>query len=272
MSAGSLVHVRTQVGGSWRDTDARVTDLGAVSPREASAYLFGMAEQLDGISEKGRTLMPAVIAADAPVLEPLRAIARNEHHTVYLRRQAVQWLGLAGDASVIPDLVRYASGGDAGEKKSLSNSAIAALAALEDDAGIPSLIELSRDKSSSVRHDVVFWLGQTDDPRAIRRLRQVIDDRNEENRVRKNAIFALGQCEAAPTKDLVTIYNTIEESSLREQAIFALSQRDERAATDALISIAKEDSDRRMRGKALFWLAQKKDPRVAKLISDILVK
>ena len=51
-----------------------------------------------------------------------------------------------------------------------------------------------------------------------------------------------------------------------------LSQRQDDAATDALMRIAREDKDNRMRSKALFWLAQKKDPRVTKLISDLVLK
>jgi HEAT repeat protein len=47
-----------------------------------------------------------------------------------------------------------------------------------------------------------------------------------------------------------------------------LSQRDDEAALNELMRIAQSDSDRRMRAKALFWLGQKDDPRVAKLIAD----
>ena len=42
-------------------------------------------------------------------------------------------------------------------------------------------------------------------------------------------------------------------------------------AKQALFSIARDDSDKDMRGKALFWLAQKHDPRVTKLISDLIL-
>ena len=44
------------------------------------------------------------------------------------------------------------------------------------------------------------------------------------------------------------------------------------AATDALLAIVRDDKDTRMRGKALFWLAQKDDPRVKKLIADLVLK
>ena len=51
-----------------------------------------------------------------------------------------------------------------------------------------------------------------------------------------------------------------------------LSQRQDDVATDALIRIAREDPDKDMRGKALFWLAQKDDSRVKKLIADLILK
>jgi HEAT repeat protein len=52
--------------------------------------------------------------------------------------------------------------------------------------------------------------------------------------------------------------------------VFVLSQRQDEAALNELMRIAREDSDRRMRARALFWLGQKDDPRVAKLIGDRL--
>jgi hypothetical protein len=36
--------------------------------------------------------------------------------------------------------------------------------------------------------------------------------------------------------------------------------------------IAREDSDKHMRARALFWLGQKDDPRVTKMIGDRVLK
>ena len=219
-----------------------------------------------------RILLPAVIALDAPVLSSLRQLANDEARTTDTRRQAIQWFGVVGDASVIPELMRFAHGGDAGERRSLSGAAISALAELPEDAGVPSLLALSHDSSTGVRHDVVFWLGQTEDPRAAKRLHEIIEDTAESTNVRRNALFALGQDGQVPTSDLVTAYRTLDGAALKEQAIFVLSERDDKTAIDALIDIARADPDHRMRGKAMFWLAQKHDPRVTRLLSDILVK
>jgi hypothetical protein len=347
-------NLRTQIGGEWPAPTNGMTDLGTVSSREAAAWFLSHVASLEGIGRKGRILLPAVLAADADVVPSLLALARDTARTDDTRRQALQWVGQLGDASVVPALVVFARGGASGDadvvgdqgdgaidkrgNKGLGSAALSALATLDDGAGVPALIDLSRTGSVTVRHSAVFWLGQSGDPRAVRTLHAVIEDARESERVRANAIFALshgeavgppeydylrnvfpklestrlkesvlqgmaqddagggrwllerardareplavrrsalfwaGQREATPTKDLVAAYRDLDESSLREHAIFVLSQRDDDAAIDALLRIAREDADRRMRSKALFWLAQKKDDRVSKLISDLLVK
>jgi hypothetical protein len=87
--------------------------------------------------------------------------------------------------------------------------------------------------------------------------------------VRKKAIFWAGQG-GAPVKDLASLYDSLQPETLKEHMIFVLSQRDERAATDKLLSIVRSDSDSRMRKKALFWLAQKDDPEITKVISNLV--
>jgi hypothetical protein len=72
--------------------------------------------------------------------------------------------------------------------------------------------------------------------------------------------------------ELASLYDAVSEPRLREHVIFVLSQRHEDAATDALLSIARGDQDRQMRKKALFWLAQKNDPRVTKFIADLVTR
>jgi HEAT repeat protein len=64
----------------------------------------------------------------------------------------------------------------------------------------------------------------------------------------------------------------VPDASLREHAIFVLSQRDDDTALNELMRIAREDSNKEMRAKAMFWLGQKDDPRVAKMISDQLTR
>ena len=97
-------------------------------------------------------------------------------------------------------------------------------------------------------------------------------DRGESRQLRKDALFWAGQDEETPTAQIVRAYDNDSDDSFREHAIFVLSQRDDNAALESLMQIARADRDTRMRAKALFWLGQKDDPRARKLIADIVLK
>jgi len=135
------------------------------------------------------------------------------------------------------------------------------------------VIENKRE-SAKLREHAIFSLSQAHDGSdaesayILARAR----DRDEPVSLRKSAIFWAGQREATPTKDIVAFYGSADVESLREHTIFVLSQRQDDEATDALLRIARDDRDSEMRGKALFWLAQKHDPRVQKLIADLILK
>ena len=111
---GHVTRMRLQVGGVWPSADGPVTDLGLVSPIEGSAYFFTLVPQLEGSSGKDRLLLPAVLADDAPVIQPLLALAHDEDRNLHTRQHAVQWLGILGDASVLPALMQLAR--DAGDR------------------------------------------------------------------------------------------------------------------------------------------------------------
>jgi hypothetical protein len=238
---GDVTRARTQVGGAWPSTELTVTDVGVVAPSEASAYFLSLVPRLERTG-KDRVLIPVVLADADPPLGALIALARNDDRHMDTRRSAIHWIGQLGDDTVLGTLEQLARSDD--DEDGLSGSALAALSMLEGPAG---------DAAAK-------WMIA----RAL--------DQNERRQLRKNALFWAGQHEDTPTADLVRVYNTGSATDLREHAIFVLSQRRDRAATDALLRIAQEDADTRMRGKALFWLAQKDDARVKKLIADIILK
>jgi hypothetical protein len=348
VSNGKATRATTYVGGAWSRTNERVTELGVVSPLDASNYFFGLVPQLEGVGDKSRVLLPAVLADAGDVVPQLVSLARDDSRIQETRRQAIQWLGLLGDARVVPTLVAFARSGGAGPvaedvdeddtapgKKGLATSAMAALSFIEGGVGVPALVDLARSGTPAVRSSAVFWLGQTGDPRAFSMLHNVIENAKEDERIRAHAIFSLshggddvpgaefvylrgvyprltadrlkeavlmgmgedrsngsawliarvrdtgeslkirksalfwaGQRDLTPTKDLVAVYRSAAEPSLKEHAVFVLSQRKDDAATDELMRIARDDSDKRMRARAMFWLGQKDDPRVTKFIAD----
>jgi hypothetical protein len=341
-----VIGVRARVGGAWTSNAGVSLDLGRVPAPEAAAYFLSLAPRLAG-SSRNNPLLAAALADSAVIVPDLLQLARNMSLPRETRQRAVRWVGVVGDASAVAPLAALArANGDAsrlnaddpGPGDGVEGAAVGALAMLEDGVGMDSVMDLARRGAPTVRKAAVFWLGQSDDPRARARVRTVVDDANETEAVRGAAIFALGQGENTTSDDLaflraafdrlpserlkdrvlmamsqndsddgtrwliaqarderqpmevrrkavfwagqgharladiVSLYNATGEPRLREHIIFVLSQRNEDGATDALMAIARDDRDREMRKKALFWLAQKNDPRVTKLIADLVTR
>jgi HEAT repeat protein len=105
----------------------------------------------------------------------------------------------------------------------------------------PELFAIARNESrpTEVRKDAVFWLSQAAGDKIVGDMKTLINDENTE--VKKSAVFALSQMRG--------------EESL-----------------NALMEVAKTTKDPQVRKSALFWLAQKNDPRVLAVFEDILLK
>jgi HEAT repeat protein len=267
---GQVTRLRTQVGGEWSESESRVTDLGVVPPGEASTYFFSLVPRLESARDKDRLLIPAVLADDVPVIEPLLALARDDRRTEPTRRSAIMWLGLLGDASVVPALVQFARE-DAREgkarEKGLGNAAMAALGSLEGDTGIPALIDLSKNGSVETRRQAVFWLGQNGSDSARRTLHEVIANQNEDSRVRKHAIFSLTHSDAPESEYawLRNLYSRIDDQDAKE-AIIQGMQEDEGEGGRWLIERALDTREAfELRKKALFWAGQREATPTAEL-------
>ena len=72
---------------------------------------------------------------------------------------------------------------------------------------------------------------------------------------------------------LSTFYDDMKgQQEMQEQVIFLLSQRREAEATDKLMDIARREQNRELRKNAIFWLGQKKDPRVVQFLMELINK
>jgi HEAT repeat protein len=194
------------------------------------------------------------------------------HGEPVVRKAAVFWLGQVDDPSARPVLRTIVA--DANETEEIRGAAIFSLGQGNGthDADAAFLREIfPRLPTDRLKDRVLMAMSQSDAPESGRWLVAQARDEHQPMEVRKKALFWAGQGHAA-VADLLSVYTSTSEPRLREHLIFVLSQRDETAATDALIGIARTDDDRRMRSKALFWLAQKNDPRVTKLIAELVAR
>lgn len=172
---GELADLRFYVGGRWRPAGAGVVDLGTVGAGAAADYLLSIAQSERG-SMGQKAILPATIADSADVWPVLIKIARNQNLPRPTRTQSVFWLGqAAGDAATanLSSLVN-----DGGVDREVREQAVFALSQRPRDEGVPALISVAKtNKDPDIRKKALFWLGQSEDPRAIDLFEQILTKR-----------------------------------------------------------------------------------------------
>jgi HEAT repeat protein len=217
-----------------------------------------------------------------------------------VREQAVQWLSQVDSPAAVAALDSILrSAGD----PALQDKAIFALSQQDSPRARQALRDfaLRSGVSSDLRQKAIFWIGQGDDPDRLgflktlytqlrdtesrdkilfsvsqvegresqRWLLGVAGDVNESIELRKKALFWAGQSDI-PITELFMLYDKMPSREMKEQLIFVYSQRDERAAVDKLFEIARNETDKELQKKAIFWLSQSDDPRVPAFLERLL--
>ncbi|NIN11484.1 MAG: tetratricopeptide repeat protein [Gemmatimonadales bacterium] len=256
-------------------------DPGSVTLRRKAVFL---------LSQK-RTSETAQILLDAVRNDPDEEV----------RAQAVFWLSqVPGEQAVAAlDSVLLHS-----TDRTVQEKAIFALAQHRSERAARALRQYVErdDVPEDLQENAIFWLGQSrsgENQAFLRRLYQrlrgdelrervifaLAQHRSEENRrwlmdlalnpdesmeMRKKALFWAGQSGRVPIADLVRLYDSMDDREMREQLVFVYSQRREREAVDKLMDIARADPDCELRKKAVFWLGQSKDSRVADFLLELI--
>jgi hypothetical protein len=160
---GVPVAVRTYVGGRWR-AGSSAHDLGTVGAEAAASYFLRLAGQSRGVS--GDPVLPATLADSAVIWPSLLTLARAEHVPHERRRSAVFWLGQAAGKSIAGALDSIAL--DESGNRDIRKHAVFALSQRSTDEAVPALIRIARtNRDPELRRTALFWLGQSEDPRAL---------------------------------------------------------------------------------------------------------
>jgi hypothetical protein len=169
---GELADLRFYVGGRWRPAGSDVIDLGTVPAREAADYLLSIAQTEKG-SMGDKAIFPATIADSAEVWPTLIKIARNDGLPRHTRTQSVFWLGQAAGEAATANLNSLVL--DNSVDREVREQAVFALSQRPRDEGVPALIAIARtNKDPEIRKKAIFWLGQSNDPRAIDLFEQLL--------------------------------------------------------------------------------------------------
>jgi hypothetical protein len=160
-------------GGAVRAADVTVgaeraasgTDLGLVAVTEATRYLLALARTAN--SRVGHEAVLGAALADSVTIWPdLLALARDSSVARDTRRAAVFWVGQAAETAATRGLTDLADGSDA--DRDAQEAAVFALSQRPADEGVPALIRIAKThRDPDLRRKAMFWLGQSDDPRAL---------------------------------------------------------------------------------------------------------
>jgi len=161
---GKVFDLRVYVGGEWR-TSTTATDLGSIGTKDATTYLLALALRDDSRASE-KAIFASILADSVTIWPDLLKIAKKDDASRRVRRSAVFWLGqAAGDAATrgLTDLVD-----DKNADREVRETAVFALSQRPRDEGVPALITIAKkNPDPELRRKAIFWLGQSDDPRAI---------------------------------------------------------------------------------------------------------
>jgi hypothetical protein len=171
---GEVTEVDTYVGGRWRPATSRTVDLGSVPAEQAARYFMSLARRSDRAADEA--IFPAMLADSATVWPELLDLAKDASLPSKTRTSAVFWLSQEAADAATEGLSEIAA--DDTEDWEVRKTAIFALSQRDDEEGVPALIRIARtnDNPHVVRH-ALFWLGQSEDPRAIELFEELLTKR-----------------------------------------------------------------------------------------------
>jgi len=161
---GEVVDVTTRVAGRWLPKEG-VSDLGTVPARDAAQLFLRLARRDSQGAEDA--IFPAIIADSTKDLwRELIAMARAPKLRTDVRKSAVFWVGQEAAAAATRDLQDVV--GDDAIEREVRESAVFALSQRPKDEAVPALLQVARtSRDPALRKRAIFWLGQTDDARAL---------------------------------------------------------------------------------------------------------
>ena len=162
--AGRVSDLRVYVGGEWRPSpDA--TNLGLIGTKDATSYLLELARR-DESRASDKAIFAAILADSVSVWPDLLKIAKQADVSRKVRRNAVFWLGQAAGEAATRGLTELVD--DKSADREVRETAVFALSQRPRDEGVPALIKIARQNPDpELRRKAIFWLGQSEDPRAI---------------------------------------------------------------------------------------------------------
>ena len=237
------------------------------------------------------------------VTEPILAIARDETDNQSVRQQALSVLGRLDHGAGIPPLIQLSQqtqsnwlakaamstlsrSGDPRARQYLRTAVrrtdlpdevlTVALRALGQDYATAQDAALLREiypslKSDRSREAVYTALAEMGGAENTKWLVNLAQDGTVSLPLRRRAIDAASRA-GASVADLVKVYDTTTDPSMKETLINLYVRNGERPAVDKLLSIVKGEENLSVRRHAISQLSRSEDPRIKQALQDIVVR
>ena len=168
---GRIVGLRVAVGGRT-PTSVTGTDLGRVAAPDAARYLLALASRAEG--DLGSHAVFAATLADSVTTWPdLLRLARNRDVPEQTRSSAVFWVSQAAEVAATRGL--HALIDEDATDREVREQAVFALSQRPREEGVPVLIRIAQShRDPEIRKKAIFWLGQSNDPRALALFEQLL--------------------------------------------------------------------------------------------------
>jgi HEAT repeat protein len=267
---------------------ARNTALPRETRRSALSYM--------GRSTDGMQTIPSAVT------DPILTIARDETDNQSVRQQALSVLGRLDHGAGIPPLIQLsqqtqsnwlakesmsalARAGDprarqylrtAVRRTDLPDEVLAvALRALGQDYATAQDAALLRELYPSLKTDrsreAVFQsltdIGGSENTKWLVNLAQ---NGNEPLTMRRRAVDAASRA-GAPIADLIHLYDTTTDPSMKQTLIGIYIRDGERPAVDKLLAILKGEDNLSVRKNAISQMGRSDDPRIKQALSDLVI-
>ena len=174
VESGSVTSLRVAVGPAVSHEE-RATDLGQVASAEAASFFLSLADTSSGRVGHG-AITAAVLADSASVWQRLLAIAADTADVARAtRRDAMFWVGRFATARVLGhgEDITGIDGSD--DRDDTRGDAVFALSQMRGRQGIDPLFEIARShRDPAVRSKAIFWVSQSNDPRAVTALGEIL--------------------------------------------------------------------------------------------------
>jgi HEAT repeat protein len=241
-----VIAIQSYVGDGQINTGAQ--DLGKVSGQQAADFLLDVAAKTEG--RVGRDAIFASSLADsATTTDKMIAIARNQNLSRNTRSAALSYMSWSVPAgNAVPSRAAEAMvaiARDEGDNQQVRQQALSVLARLEHGAGIPALIDLSKQQGYSwLAKESIAALSRSGDPRARDFLRTALQRTDLSDDVMAQVIQSLGR-EYSTAQDAALLraaYSRVNGERSRRAIIQSVAEVGGTENMRWLMSIARSDS------------------------------